>query len=247
MKGNSIRCCLCTSKQPSSKDCFDLLMALDAAGCRYNVGISGRVVGYMPSTDQDLRIVEPTLDTHPNQQKLSLLADWMTKTQYLLIDCGWHTTNGIYESVLALLHLPIEDECVRFTYSVPDTVFLPGIQNSPDGTTPCFAEFKHIIVKLIEFLKPTAAVIDYEADLLCEELSDAASRVGWGSFVPISIFNDLSDWDQQTLLNLADDCTNVGDRGYLLFINPLTANEARTAKHDELEQLINRLLHRNNE
>lgn len=131
--------------------------------------------------------------------------------------------------------------CTTFAFDLDSNFFLPGANTlySPNGD-PKFLHYKNLLSQLIMGLKPSIGEIDYEADLICSELTprfqDAIAC--WGNYFPSMWINTLDKEVKGHLLRVVDETHEVDGIGMLTFIHPLKANQAWGSQHEQLDGII---------
>lgn len=133
--------------------------------------------------------------------------------------------------------------CTTFAFDLDSNFFLPGANTlySPNGD-PKFLHYKNILSQLIMELKPSIGEIDYEADLICSELTTRFQNTiaCWGNYFPSKWLNSLDDEVKGNLSRVVDETHEINGIGTLTFIHPLKANQAWSPRHEQLDRIIRR-------
>lgn len=124
------------------------------------------------------------------------------------------------------------------SFDIDEFLLLPERKISYEANQdPLFAVYKLIIIDLIKHLMPNIGMIDYDADLLCNEIS-TMSLAAWGNFFSYDYLNSWKPEERTLLTQLVDEFISIDEFGILTFIHPLMANQAWSERHEHLERLI---------
>jgi hypothetical protein len=220
---------------PGRDEYVRLLDLLEHEGFNY----AGEVTGYLTLRDQTLR-VEEGLKMPPDPATRGTLAEWLAEPGYISIELTWHTNDRQYASTLIEMWEGVGRASIQL--AIDDAIFLPGttIEFTPDELHGPFASFRQVVIELCRQLQPVVAVIDAEADLLCDSLYQVGSLVSWGTYFSQQILDGWALEDRQQLQQAADEHIETEGLGTLIFIHPLAANQAWTSRHEKVHRLLQR-------
>lgn len=107
------------------------------------------------------------------------------------------------------------------SFDVDNLAFLPEqkISYFPDDD-PLFGAYKDLIRDFIMEIKPFIGVIDYDADLLCGELS-RNSFTSWGNYLSNKLLDDWDTDEVKLIPRLVDEYIPIEKMGILTFNHPL--------------------------
>jgi hypothetical protein len=222
---------------------YALLVALHRLNCRYNFWTRGSVSTWLSSTNEDIKVTEQDLDQGLNRSRLHQVATWLTVPGWLSVGLGWQVHRKVFAAGITQHTWQEGDDRRRLDLSVEETIFFPpeGFERG-DQREIAFKSFKQLIVEVIRHIEPSVGVIDYEADLLCDQVQQSPyyALPFWGTFLSRHQMARWSKEDIAALRAAVDDYTTVGDLGVLFFIDPLMPDEARTSWQDKVRTLIER-------
>lgn len=240
---NYIRAMFCLSKPLRSGSCEALLSGLDSADCSYNRWILGRVVGSIDGYTRDIAHDEERVDDGAGAATRRQLSEWLASPGDLAITLGWRVIGVVHEARLMQMW-PSEDSPVRVSLDVGEHVLFQSSQIVVHPSGIVFESFKRLVETVVVHAHPRIGVIDYEADLFCTDSGDHqyGSLASWGLYLPFVRLASWSPEDTGSLWALLDECIEIPDHGFLMFCGPLAANQAWTARHRRIDELLRRNL-----
>jgi hypothetical protein len=128
-----------------------------------------------------------------------------------------------------------------FTFDLDAESFLPkGRIAYHPGIDPKFAQYKNLLIQIIQLIYPRFGEIDYEADLICSELGDQYpyNIASWGNYFPSFWINGLDLEVKNKLFDIVDEIIPIDNLGFITFIHPMEANRAWSNRHKRLEDII---------
>lgn len=219
---NYVRANFCVPYTPDKEQLIQWLLFLESSGCQMIV----------PDAASPIDRFQQAV-----QQLLTPL--------YANIEFQWHINGQIYEARLMQIWHPPRP--IDISFDVAEEAFLGGHGRSRIEYTPShpndnilFQGYKQLIVAAIQYLNPTASLIDYEMDIVCYNIENREFVASWGNYLAASTLERWNSNDIDLLRQTVDEAIWIEGRGLLAFIHPLAANHAWTTRHIEIQQLLDR-------
>lgn len=238
--GNYVRACFCVDHLVQAAQFNDLFEALESLECKYNFWTIGHISGHLLLSNQTVSVKEHGLGHDASPERLQQIAGWLAVPSSLRVELGWSIGNKLYSArVMQAWHS--ENERRFISLDIEEKAFFPkkAIKFIPQNDV-VFENFKQAVIQVIIHIDPTAGVIDYEADLDCEMLTQYGSLVSWGNYFRSSALSQWSSNDLSILLESVDESFQINKLGMLTFIHPLVVNQAWTSRHERVRTLLQR-------
>lgn len=237
---NYVRAQFCVEHPLRQNQFGRLLRALDRLGCACSDAEQSTVDGWLEPDNYLLAVKAPARVDRSFPFGWQQPAARLAAPGFARIALSWRVEGRQVQAGLEAWH-GLSDSRGRISFNVGEAAFLEGaIEFAPGAKDHVFSAFKQIVVELVAHIRPLIGAIDYEADLLCETLSQTRSLVSWGNFFSRAWLEWWSAEDVQTLCHAVDEWLEVDDLGVLTFIHPLAANQAWTARHQQVDALLRR-------
>lgn len=149
----------------------------------------------------------------------------------------WRTQVGAVEARLFQLSLG-QDKRNMFSFDIDSLLFLPESTIAFNHSeNPEFNNYKDALSNVIKLIKPEFGLIDYDADLLCDEAL-LSSLAAWGNFLTKDLIESFSSKEREILFNTVDEIFPVDSLGVITFIHPLKANQSWSENHEKLDKIL---------
>jgi hypothetical protein len=241
---NFIRAEFCIYRLVDSGELYELLEAIQKAGCRYK-----------SYTASPIWWEDPPDTSQPVNSDAEVgswgLAEAFVKSSYATVEFDWSVSGDIY--LVNVAYWNQENRWIRLALNFEERIFLPGLKHefTPALDDELFMGFKQLLVELIRYTRPEIGMVGYEADLLCENLEHSGSVVYWGNYFPFPFLNRLSEQSRQRLLSTVSEYREVESLGILTFIHPLIypyhINQEWMARLQSVHELIHNEVARKND
>lgn len=152
----------------------------------------------------------------------------------------WNISDKSWEA--SILQLTSEKKPYStFSFNLDASYFIPDgkITYFPDND-PLFINYKNILVYILIQITPLIGEIDFDADLICSELSQEYPYkiASWGNYFSFNMMSNIEFNYIKSLTDICDEIIPIESYGYLTFIHPMDANRAWSNKHEKLEKII---------
>jgi hypothetical protein len=234
---NYVRAEFCVDGAISKSYYRSFLEELDQLDCKYNVWRTGKVVGALETGRQLLETNEQTVEKVASNT-FRQLAEWLVTSRYLSIGLDWLVDGKLYLANVTKIKY---SNRVGISFAIDDTAFLGQlVEYTPKDNDVAYDKLKDIIICIVSKMAPLIGVIDEEADLLCDVLTQSVSLASWGNYFSNSLLTRWHQDDVEDLLRIVDEYTWINGSGLLTFIHPLAENQAWTARHKRMHILLER-------
>lgn len=228
---NFVRAIFCIT-EPTEMYTYGLLLnLLEEMNCRYILTKGDTSIDY-PVFDATQMVKDADLTNH--------LGSLMSSPGFIKFNFEW-TVNNRSIAVELIQFWKNYRAPKTLSFCVSEELFLDRSEISYyPQKGDAFLEYKSILSTVITCMNPFWGVIDYEADWLCVPTSHEKYTAGWGNYISYQFSNQWSLNDVNELKASVSEMTLVDDKGTLIFIHPLMANQAWTLQHDKVSELFSR-------
>jgi len=235
---NFVRACFCIPHGITADEFYALLDGLQEFDCTYNVSVRGQVSGFLLETGEQIVVTNASPYAASSSAELHRIAQWLAVPGYIDVTLGWRV-EGVTYIARVLQNWPEAGRVRSVSFDVQEAAFFPGsaLEFVPNRGV-LFETYRRMIIELIRYLRPALGAIDYEADLLCNDMRRARSFVSWGNYLADDLLDAWPDASRLAFMQLVDECYPLSQLGILTFLHPLRVNQAWTSRHEKIEALL---------